>query len=229
MRKRLPSIKFEFMCARCGKQIIKTDYDAAWYLNKKEKSGKPIYCGYSCLMLDKGYKPTELQQCFYCGKTFKRGGRIDPRKKSSRTFCSKSCAAKYNNAHKTTGTRRSKLEAWIETKLTELYPSLQIDYNKTDAINAELDIYIPSLHLAFELNGIFHYEPIFGQEKLDKMKRNDANKFALCHENNISLCIIDTSKQTYFTEKNSQQYLDIITGIINENLQQSYLVSTEVH
>jgi len=49
-----------------------------------------------------------------------------------------------------------------------LYPDLVIHFNKKDAINSELDIYIPSLKLAFELNGIFHYEPIFGKENFLK-------------------------------------------------------------
>jgi len=88
--------------------------------------------------------------------------------KDKHNFCSRSCAGIYNNAHKTKGTSRSKLEKWIEEQLTLLYPSLEVHYNKTDAINGELDIYIPSLKLAFELNGIFHYEPIYGEQQLKK-------------------------------------------------------------
>ena len=80
-----------------------------------------------------------------------------------------SCAATYNNKNKTHGTRRSKLECFIEKKLSELYPDLTIHYNQKDTINSELDIYIPSFKLAFELNGIFHYEPIYGEEKLNQI------------------------------------------------------------
>lgn len=72
-------------------------------------------------------------------------------------------------------------------------------------------IYFPSLKLAFELNGIFHYEPIYGSDKLSSIQNNDHRKFAACHEAGISLCIIDTSKQTYFKPKSSQRFLDIIT------------------
>ena len=79
-------------------------------------------------------------------------------------------------------------------------------------------IYIPSIKLAFELNGIFHYEPIFGEEKLEKIKSNDQNKFLICKKNNINLCIINTCQQKYFKISTSQKYLDIIVFIINKNI-----------
>jgi hypothetical protein len=138
--------------------------------------------------------------------------------KNKNTFCSNSCSAIYNNKHKTWGSNRSKLEIWLEEQLTQLYPDLPIDFNKTSAIGSELDIYIPSLNLAFEINGIFHYEPIFGLDKLTKTKNNDENKFKICHEKNISLCVINTSLETYFKPIKSLKYLNIITEIINNNL-----------
>jgi len=104
---------------------------------------------------------------------------------------------------------------YLEKQLTILYPTINILYNDNSAIGSELDIYIPSLNIAFELNGIFHYEPIFGIDKLKKIQYNDSNKFMKCHENSINLCIIDTSYQKQFKESTSQKYLDIITTIIN--------------
>lgn len=133
-------------------------------------------------------------------------------------FCNMSCATLYNNTHKEYGYRRSKLEQWIEEQLIILYPNLEIHFNRKDAINSELDIYIPSLRLAFELNGIFHYEPIYSQEQFEKIQNNDQRKFKLCIEHNISLCIIDTSNQKQFKESTSKKYLDIITNIINNGL-----------
>lgn len=138
--------------------------------------------------------------------------------RSKNHFCSKSCAASYNNKNKTHGTRRSKLEVYLEEQLTLLYPNLIIDYNKKNVIGSELDIYIPSLNLAFELNGIFHYEPIYGSNKLDQIQNNDQNKFQSCINNGISLCIIDASNLKYFKPSNCQKYLDIITNIISKNL-----------
>jgi hypothetical protein len=119
------------------------------------------------------------------------------------------------NSHKITGTRRSKLERWLEQKLTQNYPQLEIHYNKTDVINAELDIYIPVLKLAFELNGIFHYEPIFSEEKLQRIRNNDDRKFQACLEHGIELCVINTSSQKYFKEKTGIKFLDIICNIID--------------
>jgi len=137
---------------------------------------------------------------------------------SINNFCSKSCAVTYNNKHKTTGTRRSKLEIYIESQLKNLYPNLDILFNDKTTINSELDIYIPSLKLAFELNGLFHYEPVFGQDKLDKIVNNDNRKFAACNENQISLCVIDTSQQKYFRELTGKKYLDVIVNLINSHL-----------
>lgn len=102
--------------------------------------------------------------------------------------------------------------------MQELYPNLIFHFNHKDTINSELDIYIPSLKLAFEINGIFHYEPIFGKNKLHQIQNNDNNKFQLCQKHNISLCIIDTSSQKYFKEQTSKKYLNIITNIIDQHL-----------
>ena len=157
-----------------------------------------------------------LVNCTNCNSEFEKlPSQI---KKTINHFCSKSCSASYNNKHKTTGNRRSKLEVWLEEQLTQLYPDLPIDFNKKSAIGSELDIYIPSLNLAIELNGIFHYEPIYGTNKLDQIQNNDKNKFMLCIEHKIDLCIIDTSGQKYVKPSTSQKYLDIIINIINERL-----------
>lgn len=133
-------------------------------------------------------------------------------------FCNNVCSAKYQSAHKQTGTRVSKLEKWMQEKLTKSYPDVQFQFNQTSAIKSELDIYIPSLKLAFELNGIFHYEPIFGNEKLNKIQNNDARKFRACFEQGISLCVIDTSQQKNVTKASCEKYWSIVDSIIQEKL-----------
>lgn len=180
----------------------------------KFNEGKIKFCSKKCNNL---YFSKKIKlNCYHCGIEFiKDSNQI---KKTKNHFCSQSCAAYYRNKNKIYGTRRSKLEIYLEEQLTVLYPNLSIEYNKLSAINSELDIFIPALNLAIELNGIVHYEPIYGVNKLEKIKDNDISKSKACHEAKIDLCIIDTSNQKKFKISTSQKYLDIIINIINERI-----------
>lgn len=190
--------------------------DTIFYSTKESirshRGRRPRFCSVSCIDYHR-YKGHTLEvTCDQCGTLFqKKLGQI---KKSNHNFCSSSCSAKYSNARKKTGTRRSKLESWLEYQLIRLHPGWVFQFNRTDAITAELDIYIPSLRLAFELNGIYHYEPIHGTNKLDNVHRNDQRKILACAESGIELCILDTSKMKYFKEHGAQEFLDIIESVI---------------
>ena len=157
--------------------------------------------------------PPATVKCNQCGVIFEK--RASQVKLSPHHFCSHSCSAKYNNTHKTTGTRVSKLERWLQEQLPVLYPGLESHFNRKDAINSELDIYIPSLKLAFELNGIFHYEPIYGPERLASIQNNDSRKFQACLEKGIELCIIDTSSMKHFKVLKALEVLYIIQHILS--------------
>jgi hypothetical protein len=174
------------------------------------------FCSLKCS--SEALKRRIITNCKSCNKQVEKTGAEFKKSKTGNFFCSKSCAAKYNNTHKKHGTRRSKLETWLEKRLTSLYQGLEIHFNRKDAINSELDIYIPALKLAFELNGIFHYEPIFGSSKLASIQNNDDRKFQACIERDIELCTIDVSQLNYFKETKAQKYLNIISGIINMKL-----------
>ena len=158
-------------------------------------------------------------KCVHCRKSFKR--ELKEIKKVKNSFCSSSCSATYNNTHKRHGTRRSKLEVWIERKLKLTLPNLVVLYNDKSAISSELDIFIPSLRLGFELNGIYHYEPIHGDKKLEQVQSNDHRKFQACLEQGIELCIIDTSTLKHFKEHNAQKFLDIVVSVIKQKLSTS--------
>lgn len=183
--------------------------------NRKNNHGNTFnFCSIKCSSNFKN--PPQIVECCQCKTKFQRSLYIC--KKQTRHFCSRSCSVSYRNAHKETGTRVSKMERWLQSELPSLYPNLDFDFNKTDSINAELDIYIPSLKLAFELNGIFHYEPIFGPEKLSKTQTNDHRKFQACIENGIELCIIDISSVKHFKIEKCKNYLEIITKVITSKL-----------
>jgi len=196
----------------CCKQTFYLSKKIITFCIKENKNGK--FCSRKCFQ--KNRFNHILITCKNCQKEFYRSpGMV---KKSKNHFCSQSCSAIYRNLHKTTGNRRSKLEKWLEQKLSELYPDLEILYNDKSAINSELDIYFPSLKLAVEINGIFHYEPIFGESKLHQIQNNDQRKLIACYERNIELLLIDSSSLKYFKSQNVQKYLNIITNILEQKL-----------
>jgi hypothetical protein len=160
--------------------------------------------------------PSIVVECKQCLFSFKK--KPAEIKKTKHNFCSQSCAAKWHNAHKTTGTRVSKLERWLQEQLLLLFPNLEFHFNRTDAIEAELDIFIPSLRLAFEINGIFHYEPIYGLKKFSSIQSNDQRKMLACAERGIELCVIDVSSVVYVKPARCQKFIDIISNIVNGRL-----------
>ena len=202
----------DLQCEQCSSLFKKTKN-----LIQSSIKGSPMhklrFCSLVCCGKAKAKNKKELISCKNCNKEFFK--KINQIKKTINSFCSSSCAATYNNTHKTHGCRRSKLEVHLEQKLPIKYPDLEFHFNRKDAIKSELDLYIPELKLAFELNGIFHYEPIYGTDKLNQIQNNDNRKFQACLEQGIELCIIDTSSLTYFKPDKAQKYLNIIMSIID--------------
>lgn len=205
--------KIKFNCCYCGVEFLRSKTLAYQALYKGSKS----FCSLVCKRQFFANQRIKFN-CHICNKEVYRIKSQFKKSKVDKYFCSKKCAGIFKSQHKTTGYTRSKLELYIEQQLTFIYPDLLILYNDTNAINAELDIYIPSLNLAFELNGIFHYEPIFGKDKLNKTINNDGRKMQACLEKNIELCVIDTTSQKYFKITSAQKFIDIITNIINKKL-----------
>lgn len=218
-----------YKCEHCDR-IFKTKHQRGGHQrvhSTKIRSGKEIdvlrqnslkrHLEFYNKYMENPFKCVNCKELISYKKSIRRRNDLKYRE-SKNVFCSRSCRAVYNNTHKSVGIRRSKLEIWLEQKLNNIYPFLEIHYCRKDAINSELDIYIPSLKLGFELNGIYHYEPIHGQQILENIQNNDKRKFQACLEQNIELCIIDTSTLKYFKESNALPYLKIVQNIINSKL-----------
>lgn len=201
-------------CEICKKTFFLTKRYLTYYKN----TNRGRFCGMKCTNNSK-CKYTSINsivKCDHCGKEFSKTNREIA--KSKHNFCDLSCACSYRNLNKTTGNRRSKLEIWIESQLLIDYPDLKFEFNSKKEIKSELDIYSPKFKLAFELNGVFHYEPIYGSDKLEKIQNNDHRKFQACLEKGIELCIIDTSGLKYFKPDKAFKYYKIIQTIINQKV-----------
>lgn len=197
-------------CYCCGKTFYVKRKDIRRELKRADKiSSKNLrFCSRKCFNYEKRMEMATFN-CLQCGIQVTR-----QKVASENKFCNKSCAATYNNTHKKSGTRRSKLEAFIQEEIQKEFVNLEVLYNDKTLINSELDFYIPSLKLAIELNGIFHYEPIYGEDKLKSIQNNDNRKFQACIEKGIELAIIDSSSLNYFKVEKALKYYHIIRDLI---------------
>lgn len=201
-------------CSHCGTTFLLQKRRLADALrNRKRSSGD--FCSCACANRHRhALAPTV--RCEQCGTRYRK--LRSQLRRTAHNFCTRRCHVLWQNAHKTQGTRVSKLERWIQTQLVARYPAIKFEFNQTAAINGELDVFIPAMKLAVELNGIFHYEPIYGARKLVQIQTNDARKYQACIERGIELCIIDVAAMTYFKPTKGQRFLDIITDIVDAKL-----------
>lgn len=198
------------------KTRLKRTYNYYRKTKAMRKLRLPKYCSNKCSRVNRKRINTLITSCICCKRYTTKKFHHIRHQDSNNYFCSSSCSASYNNQNKTHGTTRSKLEKWLEKELNKKYSHLNILFNSKEAIKSELDIYIPELKLAFEINGIFHYKPIFGEKKLKRILKNDQRKKILCEKKGITLITIDSSKQQKFNSNSSKKFLNEITTIIEE-------------
>ena len=164
-------------------------------------------------MRKKPPKPDSI--CGACGKNIAKVNSIVTKRKSKKIFCSKKCELSFNTKYKRYGGKRSYLEIFIEKQLDVKYPTLKIQYNKKTLIDSELDIYIPTLKIGIEINGIYHYKPIYGESKLKYIKKNDRRKLYECKKRNVKLFIVNTNR---WKKRTDEDYLNDVIKIINKGL-----------
>ena len=131
-------------------------------------------------------------------------------------FCSRLHASQWHNKYRKS--QRSYLEIWIEEQIKKSFNKLPCLFNSRTAITGELDIFFPTLKLAFELNGPAHYKPIYGSAKLKYMQEKDRKKLAECQEKGIQLEVLNTCGQRHFNPETSYPYLRQIMELVKQKV-----------
>jgi hypothetical protein len=106
-----------------------------------------------------------------------------------------------HNRHKKFGaTRRSKAEDYLCKLVRRDFPHLVLVQNDRSLLPSglEIDIFIPALKLAIELNGPIHYYPLFGESKLRKIQAADVQKQLEIQSAGCDLIVVDISAYGYF-------------------------------
>lgn len=134
--------------------------------------------------------------------------------KHDKEFCSKSCRMKYFNIHfkinSGSSINKSFPEEYLSDKISSQFTSLEIQKNNRIFLKCgyEIDILMPSINLAIEVNGPVHYMPIFGEDKLNLTQYKDAVKYAELNSRGVSFLIVDVSMS--ISKKRMAIYLDNI-------------------
>lgn len=193
------SCKFErllpLQCEHCDQTFLAKKKKVWEARNSPRTKTQVRFCSRKC-----AFANTETYvviSCSWCSVPILKRPRsqIGP---SGRAFCTQSCGAKYNNRNKTHGTRVSKLENYLQRRLDQTFPFLEVWKNTLKPIGLELDLYFPTLKTAIEINGFHHYNAVFGETKFKRIQELDQEKVERCAKAGIHLIVLNTRHLKHF-------------------------------
>jgi len=129
---------------------------------------------------------------------------------------------KANDAVRVASKQGSKLEKYLLNRL--LQDGFKVDFHKEQVLSntkLQIDLFLPSMSLAIEVDGPSHFEPVWGQQSLAKNKTYDSKKEGLILGKGWKLIRIKQTKDFSKTraeliyQKLSNSIQDIKTKSIN--------------
>lgn len=149
-------------------------------------------------------------RCSVGHKFTKNGHRLWTREKCPMCYCS--------------SVEENAARLLIEAHFNKPFPNVRPEWFLSEEGQImELDMFNEELKLAFEYNGVHHYEPIFGEEALQKTQKRDNYKKELCAKFGIKLIHIKAIKRNTSKKKLIAHITEELANhniVITEKLQQ---------
>jgi hypothetical protein len=136
------------------------------------------------------------------------------------------------NAHialRETAKSGSKFEKYLLSALISKQYKVQ-PHRKFLFPNSEMsvDCYLPIERICIEINGVSHYQPVWGEEAFEKTKARDMLKVQQLLGENCSVIVIN-NEQSYHSktimEKTANALLKLIPQIVNQNIHVELVVA----
>jgi very-short-patch-repair endonuclease len=119
-----------------------------------------------------------------------------------------------NEAVRATSKTGSKLEKYLLQKL--LADGYKVDFHKEQTLlntKLQIDLFLPTHNIAIEVDGPSHFEPVWGDDSLNRNKKYDAKKEGLITGKGWGLIRIKQTKDF------SKSRADVIYTRLIENIQ----------
>lgn len=127
-----------------------------------------------------------------------------------------------NMAVREASKKGSKLELYLLDAL--LSNGFHVEFHKEQTLlntKLQIDLFIPTLNVAIEVDGPSHFEPVWGDEALTRNKKYDDKKSGLIIGKGLSLIRIKQTKDYSKTRAQIifQELLNVLDNIKNNNIQ----------
>lgn len=205
-----------FACPNCNDEFTKAKNVVQRRFSERGDARR-LFCSLECQA--NGKRKIVKVECANCGVEVIRAPHDRKKTKSGRYFCGFACAATFNMKLRCKG-KRSKAEILLYEFLSKEFPALRIVPNDKSLLGGyEADIAIPELKLAIEWNGILHFRPIYGHERLNEIQERDALKRKIAIERNVQLLVIpDMISRPKFVERIASEVIQIIRQLSEKQL-----------